>query len=89
MGWKNKVLIVLIVYFAGFATAIYALAPANVQAVGQTVPNPPKSFPHSFLKSDEFATSFNSGMRACIDAGSEAAKYVAQKFPQNKDTPKK
>ena len=32
MGWKSKLLFMLIVYFAGFATAIYYLAPAGVQS---------------------------------------------------------
>ena len=72
MSWRNKVLVVLIVYFAGFATGIYALAPANTQAAGPTEPNQPKSFPHSFIKSDEFAKSFNSEMHTCIKAGSDA-----------------
>ena len=88
MGWRNKVLIVLIAYFAGFATAIYVLAPARMQAVGQTVPNQPKSFPHSYMKSDDFAASFNSGMRACINAGADAAKYISEKLSSNKETSK-
>ena len=88
MGWRNKVIVVLIVYFAGFATAIYALAPSSIQAAGQTEPNQPKSFSHSFLKSNEFAMSFNSGMRTCIKAGSEAADYVKEKIMSDKETAK-
>ena len=37
MGWRSKILLLLIVYFAGFATAIYHLAPAgpnDCQAAG-------------------------------------------------------
>jgi len=29
MGWRSKVLFLLIVYFAGFATAVYYLAPSG------------------------------------------------------------
>ena len=29
MGWRSKVLFMLIVYFAGFATAVYYLAPTG------------------------------------------------------------
>jgi hypothetical protein len=29
MGWKTKIVFLLIIYFAGFATAIYYLAPAD------------------------------------------------------------
>jgi len=32
MGWRSKLLLMLIVYFAGFATAIYYLAPSNETA---------------------------------------------------------
>jgi hypothetical protein len=93
MGWRNKVLVVLIIYFAGFATAIYALAPVRTHAAGPTEPNnQPKSFPHSFLKSDEFALSFNSGMRTCLATGVNAAvktgELIKQKFASNKETPK-
>jgi hypothetical protein len=88
VSWRNKVLVVLIVYFAGFATGIYALAPANTQAAGLTEPNQPKSFPHSFLKSDEFAKSFNSVMQSCIKAGSDAAARIGE-FIKEKTTAKK
>ena len=32
-GWRSKLLLTLIVYFAGFATAIYALAPADSRSL--------------------------------------------------------
>jgi hypothetical protein len=88
MGWRNKLLIVLIVYFAGFATAIYSLAPASIKAAGPTEPNQPVSFPHSFLNSSDFAVAFNSGMRTCIDLGSKAADYIEQKLSCQKEKPK-
>ena len=94
MGWQNKVLVVLIVYFIGFATAIYALAPVNTQAAGPTVPNSqPQSFSHSLLKSDEFAVKFNSGMRTCLKAGSDAAirtgEFIKDTMASDKETSKK
>jgi hypothetical protein len=88
MGWRNKLLIVLIVYFAGFATAIYSLAPASTEAAGPTEPNQPKSFPHSFLNSNDFAMAFSSGMRNCINAGSYAADYIKQKLASDKGVSK-
>lgn len=63
-SWKNKLTFLLIVYFAGFATAIYCLAPVPENQANQTTE---KSFAHSALKSDEFAQSFNTGMHKCID----------------------
>jgi hypothetical protein len=94
MGWQNKVLAVLIVYFIGFATAIYALAPVNTQAAGPTVPkNQPQSLSHSLLKSDEFALKFNSGMRTCLKAGSNAAirtgEFIKGSMASDKDTSQK
>lgn len=92
MGWKNKVLVVLIVYFMGFATAIYALAPASTKATGPIEPNHPKSFSQSFAKSDDFAGSFNSGMRKCLAAASAAAvrtgEFIKTKLASNKETRK-
>ena len=32
MMWRSKLLLTLIIYFAGFATAIYYLAPADAEA---------------------------------------------------------
>jgi hypothetical protein len=93
MGWQNKVLVVLIVYFIGFATAIYALAPVSTQAAGPTVPKGhSQSFSDSLLKSDEFALKFNSGMRTCLKAGSDAAmrtgEFIKGNFALNKESSK-
>lgn len=93
MRWQNKVLVVLIVYFIGFATAIYALAPVSTQAAGPTAPkNQPQSLSHSLLKSDEFALKFNSGMRSCLKAGSDAAirtgEFIKGKMASDKDVSK-
>jgi hypothetical protein len=72
----------LVVYFAGFASAIYCLVPAPAQA------NPPaeKTFSHSVLKSGEFARSFSSGMHKCLDfakdAAGRASTFVKQKLDE-------
>jgi hypothetical protein len=91
MCWRNKLLVVLVVYFAGFATAIYCLAPVRIQAAGQTEPNQQKSFLQTSTNSNDFTQSFNSGMRKCLAVGSDAAvqagEYLKQKF-SNKETPK-
>jgi len=85
---------VIIIYFAGFATAIYCLAPAGTKAAtGQTEPkNQPMSFSPAVLNSNEFAQSFNSGMRTCLAAGSRAAvqtgEYIKQTFYSDKETAK-
>lgn len=60
----------LIVYFAGFATAIYCLAPAPEN---NSCPTSEKNFAYSALKSDEFAHSFNRGIHKCLDFAKDAA----------------
>jgi hypothetical protein len=71
----------LIVYFAGFATAIYTLAPVPEN---QAYKPGEKSFTSSAFKSDEFAQSFNTGMHKCLDFGKDFAwrmgKFIKQKF---------
>jgi len=82
-GWRVKFLFLLIVYFAGFATAIYILAPAPQNQVSQGAE---KSITSSAFKSDEFVQSFNSGMHKCLDFGKDAAwrvgKYLKQKLDE-------
>jgi len=73
----------LIVYFAGFATAVYALSPAPD---GQPAGFEHKTVIDSFLKSDDFAKSFNSGLHKCVDLGKQAigrsAAYIKQEIEQ-------
>ncbi|MBN2271849.1 MAG: hypothetical protein JXN61_14625 [Sedimentisphaerales bacterium] len=81
-GWRSKFIFLLIVYFAGFATAIYALAPApQDQGGGQT------SLLNTNFQVSSFAMSFNSGMHKAVGAGKEAAqraaKFIKQKFDEH------
>ena len=71
-GWKSKLIFLMIVYFAGFGTAIYTLAPspgvnagnqANIAAIG------------SVLKTGEFTDQVNIGMHKFVSI----AKIAAQK----------
>ncbi|MHC4397784.1 MAG: hypothetical protein ACYS1A_19235 [Planctomycetota bacterium] len=79
-GWRLKLVFLLIVYFAGFATAIYTLAPVPEN---QAVASGEKGFVHSAFKSDEFAKSFNSGMHKAVDFGKAAALRMSG-FIRNK-----
>jgi hypothetical protein len=63
MGWRTKFVFLLIVYAAGFATAIYCLAPAPDQKA------PP---------SQRAGTSFNAGMHKCVGFSKEAALEAAK-----------
>ena len=82
-GWRGKFIFLLIVYFAGFATAIYCLVPVPENQIGQPCE---KSFVNSVFKSDEFAQSFNTGMHKCIDFGKAAAlragRFIKQKLDE-------
>ena len=80
MGWRSKFVFVLIVYFAGFATAIYCLAPAPQEAEG-TTPQARGLFDSAF-KSDQFARSVNTGVHKCVDLGKEAAIRTAQRITE-------
>lgn len=73
-SWRSKLIFLLIVYFAGFATAIYCLAPVPDE---QSSRFSEKSFAYSALKSDEFAKSFNVGMHKCLYYGKDTAKRLS------------
>ncbi|MBN2456633.1 MAG: hypothetical protein JXB29_08900 [Sedimentisphaerales bacterium] len=81
MAFRSKLIFLLIVYFAGFATAIYCLAPVpeDSSQTGQG-----EGFVYSTIKSDDLARSFNSGMHKCIAFGKTAAckagKYIRHKY---------
>jgi hypothetical protein len=84
-GWRGKIIFLLVVYFAGFATAIYCLAPVPENQAGQSAE---KSFAHSVFRSDEFAKSFSTGMHKCIDFGKDVAhrtgNFVRQKLDERR-----
>ena len=83
-GWRTKFIFLLIVYFAGFATAIYMLAPAPDSAAGR---NSQSSFAEAF-KTDGWAKSLNSGMHKAVDNGKDAAcragKFIKQKIDEKR-----
>ena len=81
-GWRSKLIFLLIVYFAGFATAIYCLAPVPENRdfkLGE------KSLVNSAVKSDEFAESFNARMHKCIDFGKDTARRAGRFIKQKLD----
>jgi hypothetical protein len=75
MGWKGKLVFVLMMYFAGFATAVYCLGPTPDSKSG----GPQRSgATQKAFDSTEFAKSLNSGMHKAIDLGKEAALQAAK-----------
>ena len=84
-GWRGKIIFLLVVYFAGFATAIYCLAPVPEN---QAIQSGEKGFAYSAFKSDEFAKSFNAGLHKCVDFGKDAAcragRFMKQKLDERR-----
>jgi len=82
-AWRSKLIFLLIVYFSGYATAIYTLAPAPEKPAAQAGG---KDFTFAAFKSDEFAKSFNQGMHKCVDFGKDfawrAAKLMKEKLDE-------
>jgi len=85
-GWRVKFIFLLIVYLAGFATAIYCFVPASDEQTSETRE---RSFAFSNLKTEEFARSFNTGMHKCIDFGKDSAlrvgKIIKQKLEERQN----
>lgn len=78
-GWRSKLVFALVAYFAGFATAIYTLAPAS---------DGKRRSADSASKSGQFVESFNSGMHKAVDLGKEAAcrtaEFIKEKMEEEK-----
>ena len=70
-GWRSRFIYTLVVFCAGFATAIYTLAPApEEKTAGQ---RSERNSPVSKFNSEEFVEGFNTGMHKCLEFGKEAA----------------
>ena len=74
-GWRTKFIFLLIVYFAGFSTAIYMLAPAPEGSADQSFSSISSA---STFDSQEFAKSFNAGIHKCLVFGKVAAIHTAE-----------
>jgi hypothetical protein len=76
-GWRTKLIFLFIIYFAGFATAVYMLAPPPDTEPGQNIEQNALQGTFANFDSQEFVKSFNSGMHKCIAFGKEAAQRTA------------
>lgn len=82
MGWRTKLVFLLIVYCAGFATAVYCLSPTPAPG---TSPSLQLAGIPSAIKSQELAKSVNSGIHKCVDLGKEAAGELAKRIRKEID----
>jgi len=76
MGWRTKFVFLLIVYCAGFATAVYCLAPTPKQGAGSLN----LAGIAGTIKSEELAKSVSSGIHKCVGLGQGAAAEVAKRI---------
>jgi hypothetical protein len=85
-GIRSKFILLLIVYFAGFATAIYTLTPVPDS---ENLSQSERGFAHSVLKSDEFAQKFNVHMHHCIDfikeKGCQVGEFIKEKINEHRE----
>lgn len=82
---KTKFLSLLVVFFAGFATAIYSLAPAPQIPYSEAGETTMESLA---INSNQFAQSFNVGMHKCLNFAKDAAwranVFLKQKLDETK-----
>ena len=85
-GWRSRFIFTLVVFFAGFATAIYTLAPAPE---GKGIEHSDKNSLESKFNSEEFVENFNTGMHKCLEFGKKAAlrtgKLLREKVKEMRD----
>jgi len=75
MGWRTKLVSLLMVYAAGFLTAVYCLAPAPEPKTEDALQ---VARVRATLESRQLAESVNSGMHKCIGFGRQAAQEAAR-----------
>ena len=81
-NWRGKIVTLLVFYFAGFATAIYTLAPAT-EKVDQSVTkkvsvNSSRPATEASSKSQQFAIVFKEQMHKAIDLAKEKSVEIGQ-----------
>jgi len=77
--WRRKILFTLIVYFAGFATAIYALAPVDDDQIhSQASAAKIHNHSDSGSNSQQFASTFNTHMRKYLSVAEEQAEKLGE-----------
>ena len=73
-GWRTKFVFLLIVYFSGFATAIYFLAPVSADC---QVSEAQKDKLRGMIDSERLTTAMNSGMHKAASLSKEIAERAS------------
>jgi hypothetical protein len=75
-GWRSRFIFTLLVFFAGFATAVYTLAPPpEEKTTGGRCEN---NSPVSKFDSEKFVEDFNTGIHKCLKFGKKAALHTGK-----------
>ena len=74
MGWRTKFVFLLMVYVAGFLTAIYFMAPTQG---GLNLSQDNQGSLRSAIRPDEFAQSVNAGLSKCAEMGKIVAGHAS------------
>ncbi len=81
-GFRNKLIFACIIYVAGFATAIYCLAPAPDESPNSEMQ---ATLFKMKIKSNDFAQSFNTGLHKSVGFGKEVAKHAGKVIREKYD----
>lgn len=84
--WRSKLLFMLIVYFAGFATAVYFLAPADEEMTSSRNFN--ESYRHRQLDTEQFAKTTSVRLHKLFsfagDKASEVSELIKEKLAESR-----
>ena len=89
--WRSKLLLTLIVYFAGFATAIYALAPAEGRSVTFSSETAEQQGPVlAGIQTDKIVHLVDAGMKKAFSFAEEkslaACKLIKDKLAEQRQS---
>jgi len=77
MGWRSKIIFLMIVYFSGFATAIYTLAPSGGEQYYESSYDHGDKIHSSYETSGILDRAYN---RACAKLGGMDTAEFKEKF---------
>jgi hypothetical protein len=79
MCWRNKLFFTLVVYFTGFATAIYVLVPVNAQAAEVREKTLGTVYSERKFNSQAFAQKTSNGLHKFISFAEDKASEVKRR----------
>ena len=88
--WRSKLLFMLIVYFAGFATAVYFIAPVDEEMKASV--NSDESYRQGQFDTEQFAQATSARLHEFFsfagDKASEVSELIKQRLAEGRDNGK-